>query len=206
MFINILPSKTRLKIQFRSSLRRYCLIWGIAGACASICVAIQLIELGQANLKLAELNRRCEPLNILKREIRNDQQVVKTLQIESDALKRLQPPDHALDLLAILSGAARIQPGTLQVQRLTYQPPRRLGEAKPATKQRGVATSSPTNEFSVLNLQGVAEDDASLARFAAELRTVGVFDSVELKSSSQVAAAGGNLRQYQLECRYEDQP
>jgi Tfp pilus assembly protein PilN len=205
MFINILPPKTQLKIHFRSSLRRYSFIWGIAGACALVCAGLQIVDLRRAYARLAELNLRCEPLYALKRAIQVNQQAAKKLRTESDALKRLQPTDRALDLLAILSAATRNEPGKLQIQRLTFQAPQSLGENKPAPK-RGVAATAPAAESTTLNLQGIAEDDTSLARFVSGLRAVGVFDSVELKSSSQIAAAGRNMRQYQLECRYEDKP
>lgn len=205
MFINILPPKTQLKIHFRSSLRRYAFIWGVAGACALGCAGFQIVDLRRTYVKLAELDLHCEPLYALKREIQVNQKAAIELRTESDGLKRLQPADRAVDLLAILSGVSRNDPGKLQIQRLTFQTPKSLGENKPAPK-RGAAATLPATESTALNLQGIAEDDTSLARFVAELRAVGVFDSVELKSSSQVAAAGRNMRQYQLECRYEDRP
>ena len=206
MFINILPPQTQLKIHFRSSLRRYSFIWGIAGACALVSAVVQIIHLRQTYARLAELNLRCEPLYALNREIQENQQTVTELRTESDALKRLQPADHALDLLAILSGATRTEPGGLQIQQLAFHAPQGQGENKPAALQRGIAAATPTTESHTLNLQGIAKDDTSLARFVADLRAVGVFDSVELKSSSQVATADRNVRQYQLECRFEDRP
>lgn len=53
-----------------------------------------------------------------------------------------------------------------------------------------------------LGLQGFAIDDLALSRFVTQLRATGVFDAVELQTSSNVQLADGSARQYVVECRF----
>lgn len=206
MFINILPPNTRLKIRFRSSLRRYTIIWSIASACALVCIAFQFWKLHQTYVKRDGFNGQCEPLYTIQRAMHEDQQELDRLSVECRSLERLQPSDHLVDLLGILSGATRSETGKLQIQRMSLQKVQNAPDGESATKQRTVPATKPTNESTMLSLQGVADDDGSLSRFVAGLRSVGVFDSVVLKSSSQIASGSRTARQYQLECFYKDQP
>ena len=116
----------------------------------------------------------------------------------------LQPTDHFIDLLGVLGTAAQANPGKVHVQRLTVQAGQATAQPVPA---RGAPAASPAGSpliVSTLSLNGLADDDAALAQFVTALRQSGVFERVELRSSSQVAA--DSTRQYQLECRYEELP
>ena len=204
MFINLLPPNTRLKIQFRSMLRRYVRIWCLAGLGAVACASVQVWECRQAAARIAALEDRCQPLYALQQVISEDRQQLQQLEARSKQVSQLQPTDHFIDLLGVLVTAAQANGGKVHVQRLTVQAGQPTAQPIPA---RGATATSPTGSpavVSTLSLNGLAEDDEALAQFVTALRQSGVFERVELRSSSQVAA--DSTRQYQLECRYEELP
>ncbi|MGN6135998.1 MAG: PilN domain-containing protein [Aureliella sp.] len=213
MFINLLPANTRLKIQFRSMLRRFARIWAAAGVGALACAALQVRECWHASQRLAELEARCEPLYALQQQIQSDRRQLNSLQARCEMLSGLQPSDHFLDLMGVLVESTQREAGKLHIQRLSLQSsqqaaaaPQAPSRAAAASAAAGSAAAGNLVPIGTLSLNGLAEDDASLAQFVAALRETGVFDRVELKSSSQVAGGSKASRQYHLECRYEDLP
>lgn len=207
MFINLLPPKTRLKIQFRSMLRRFSRIWCLAGVGAMACAAVQIWECWHTGHRLAVLESRCLPLYAVQHEIQKDYKELQLLQSRCAMLDQLQPADHFIDLLGVLVQATRAELGKLHIQRLSLQSSQSAVSVASKSATRG-APAIPTlaATTSTLSLQGLADDDEALAQFVAALRQSGVFERVELKVSSQVSGGSRTARQYQLECRYEDLP
>jgi Tfp pilus assembly protein PilN len=204
MFVNLLPANTQLKIQFRSMFRGYAVVWGLGGFCVGLCMLLQFGQLWQANHDLALLEERCEPVYALRREIAQDQQQLQLLQTQLDTLNRLEPSDHFLDLLGVLVQATRSEEGRLHIQRLNLLSGQMVQPAPGAPAAAKPSSSQPTT--SMLSLSGLADDDATVTKFVATLRSTGVFDQVDLKASSQVGGEEVTTRQYQLECRYQDVP
>ena len=200
MFINLLPQKTRVKIQFRSMFRSYALAWGLGGVGMAVGAALQASHLWRASDELALLESRCQPIDALQDEIARNQQELKLVQTQLTKLGGLQPANHFIDLMAVLIEATRAESGRLYIQRLALlsgQTPQVSPGAKPPASKTTAST---------LSLGGIAEDDAVVTHFVTTLRNSGVFEHVDLKSSSPVVGGSRFARQYQLECRYQDVP
>ena len=207
MFINLLPANTRLKIQFRSMLRRFARIWCLAGIGAVACGLAQAWQYWHTAQTLAALEARCQPLYGLQEQIQKDHQQLKKLEAQRDTLTHLQPPDHFMDLLGVLVQTTRAELGRLHIQRMTLQAAQNAAPVAGKSSSRTTASApAPTagSTTSIVSLNGQADDDAALARFVSTLRETSVFTRVDLKSSSQVSGGTGTARQYQLECRYEE--
>lgn len=203
MYVNLLPQKTRVKIQFRRMLRGYLIAWGLGGLVVAVYAVVQAGQFWQASRELALLEKRCQPVYALQRAIVRDQRQLKLLQSHLEKLHALQPSNHVMDLLGVLVEATRAELGRLHIQRLSLLSGQ-MPVATPGTSASNNKTKSqPT--ISTLSLSGIAEDDATVTRFVSSLRAAGVFDQVDLKASSQVGGDDGG-RQYQLECRYQDAP
>ena len=204
MFVNLLPAKTRLKIQFRGMFRCYAVVWGLGGLVVTAYALLHVAQLWQANRQFALLEQRCQPVYALQRKIARDQQQLKLFESQLDKLNQLQPSNHFLDLLGVLVQATRAEFGRLHIQRLSLLSGQNAMPVTGAPASAKPSTAQPT--ISTLSLSGIADDDAALTQFVAALRDAGVFDQVDLKASSQVAGEDRTARQYQLECSFQDVP
>lgn len=203
MFINLLPSHTRLKIQFRSLLRHYTLLWCCSGILLTVPTVIQLRHLATAGDQLEILEQQCRSVYAIENNIERDRAFLKSVQADLATLRQLETPNYTLDMLGALSKATRSVNGNVHIQRLSLQ----SGLSQAIANATTVVTAKPgvtPAALATLSLAGVADDDLSLAGFIESLRRVGVFTSIELKSSSQVAGRDRTSRQYQLECRFEE--
>lgn len=205
MHINLLPASFQLKLLVRASLRRWSLIWGTAVGCALAYCSLQSRELFEITRRVAILEAECLPLRELEQDIVSQQERLTRLNAEGQILEQLQPEEHTLPLLGVLSQSARRTGGKVQFQRFNYVAATKAMVAV-SNKTQGPTTPTitPTTDvgLATLSLHGVAEDDDALAAFVAALRELQVFHRVELKSSSQLRTQTGSHRQYQLECRF----
>ncbi len=207
MFINLLPQKTRLKNQYYRLLSSYLKVWSIAGVVALSLIAFQLRNFCEARYRLNLLAVRCQPLNSLQQQLSDSHQRKLKLQIEVNMLEQLQPTDHSIELLSVLVREMRSETGRLRLQRLSLQRALALMAAGNTTGPKNATAAKSTAQFTnTLSLQGVADDDAAVAKFVSGLRDSRVFERVDLKSSTQGVASGRTTRHYQLECLYEDKP
>jgi Tfp pilus assembly protein PilN len=212
MHLNLLPQSARLKNQFHHLLRYYFKVWSLAGAGAALLLAAQLWNYYHACQRLQELAVASRPLYLLQEQLVEQRQRIKELKAEYKMLEQLQPVDHSIELLGILVQETRTKPGTIQLKRLSLKKsppasalsPTAKGKSKPTKDADGTKTFVST--AGTLMLDGVAEDDVALAKFVSGLRDSGVFERVDLKSSTQGLVIDRPTRQYQLECRFEDQP
>jgi Tfp pilus assembly protein PilN len=212
VFINLLPQSARLKNQYYHLLRCYLKVWSLAGAGAALLVAAQLWNLYQARQRLNSLAVRSQPLYLLQDELSDSRKKIRDLKAECKMLEQLQPADHSIELLGILVKETRSEPGTIQLQRLSLtrpQPPAATA-ASPKSKNKkskdAATAQASLSATGTLQLNGVAENEAALAKFVSGLRASGVFERVDLKSSAQSVVDNRSTRQYQLECRYKDIP
>lgn len=204
MFVNLLPAKTRLQIQFRSILRRFVVIWGLAGVIALVQTALHLRQLAQCGQALAMLEEQCQPLYAMQQSIGNNQHELATVGSQSAILRGLQPKDHFINLLGVFVRATQSEQGHIYFQRLVVQVLGRPTDSVSDARESKTTAASAANV--VVSLEGLADDDATLSRFVSSLRQADVFQRVDLKSSSRMASGTGSSRQYQLECRYEELP
>lgn len=206
MHVNLLPASFQLKLLMRASLRRWSLIWAVALGSALAYCSTQCRDVFDIAERVATLEAQCQPLRKLENEMVDLQTQLTRLESERRILEQLQPDEHSLQLLGLLSTSARQTGGMVQVQRLNYVAAAYPTSVSSNTVRQGPKPANvvPTTEAprATLSLQGLADDDNALAAFVTALREQGIFQRVELKASSQLRTQGGSNRQYQLECRF----
>lgn len=208
MYIDLLPVEVHGQIQVRAVMRRWITLWSITAICGLALFSWHAAQLRAAQQQLAAMNQQCLPVKKLRHEMELVQQQLVHLRQRHQLLLQIQPADHLLDLLGIIGAAMRPTPDALQIQRLSLVAPLRTLPVGTAEPRSGVPGQRPTepNSWATLSLQGVSLDDPTLSEFINQLRSVGVFEQVDLKSSTMLAGEQQTLRSYQLECRYEAVP
>jgi len=206
MHINLLPPRIRLKIQFRGAFRRWRWIWVSAAGCALAYCGIQIQDLLRIRGHLATLEQRCEPLRIMQAEMNREQEELSVLLAQKRALEQIHTDDHLLELLGVIARSGQPVAGRFQLPRLGLM----SAQASPVLPVAPVPPPAPgttpvsARPTSMLSLQGLADDDRVLASFVSSLRDSGVFEQVDLKSSTQSPGATASSRSYQLDCRFEN--
>ena len=201
MRINLLTNDIRLKVEGRRILRLWAVLWGMAALVAGTFFVWQGKQCRDVLNEASCLECKCKPLHELEEKLGTERRTLANQTKERDRLVNLQPQDNVLTVFAALAKSARQQPGAVQVQRFSL-----LGSAPlPDGKATGKSTE-PSRASAICSLQGVANDDATLAQYISGLRESNAFQSVELKSSTQTPGEGARSRQYQIECRLESQP
>ena len=209
MHINLLPAEVQMEIHAQVALRRWGLFWAICGAGLLAYGAWVYGALREAQTTSEQLSIQCQPLHALRKEIQTGHSQLAILSEEHKFLNQIQTTDHLIDLFGILVRATQPEKGHLQIQRFSLLAPQTINAGTKPNSASIAANSTettPLKPLATLSLQGVADDDAILARFVSGLRESGVFEHVDLKSSSQVTGGKASARQYELECRYGNQP
>ena len=101
-----------------------------------------------------------------------------------------------MQLIGLISTATSAVEGTIQLH--SFQ----LTQSEAVKSGTPVGSASQNAPRMKLGLQGYAVDDLALSRFVSQLRSTGVFETVELQTSSNVQLVAGNARQYVVECQY----
>lgn len=210
MHINLLPPGVQSRVRARALLRRCCVLWLTLGLGMLACGIAKFWELRAAQARLQRLSVHCQPLRQLEAAVRREQGQLLWLQAEQRRLQDLQPVNRHVAVLGVLLQAARPEQGKLQVQKLSWNAAaptlNPTGTAAAARQPTAAAASASTSLSSSLSLQGVVNDDSVLAAFVSALHGSGVFQHVDLKSSSQIPDGKSVARQFQIECSYEDRP
>jgi Tfp pilus assembly protein PilN len=206
MAINLLPESTRGKIQFAGQLRSFARAWLVASLLVFALILSQAKALWQDHQRLAALEGNCVPLYALQAEIDGTEKKIRQMEARLVRLSQLQPDNHALDVLGLLTSAMRRANGALVVQRLNFQSEHVNTQVKGTPPAKSIYANAESSRKYTLTLSGVTDDDASFSRFVSGLRETAVFDRVELKSSSQTNGSDRLAKQYQLECRRDAVP
>jgi hypothetical protein len=195
-----------LKIQLRGALRRWRWIWISAAACALTYCGIQVQDLLEIRAHLLSLEKRCEPLRKMQEEMNQEQDQLSRLLAEKKSLEKIQTEDHLRDLLGVIARASQPIAGHFQLTRLGLVSAQAASTAPavPAPPPPPGAGAGPVRPTSMLSLQGTADDDRVLAGFVSGLRSSGIFEQVDLKSSTQNHGGSISSRSYQLDCRFEN--
>ena len=194
--LNILPLKFRKKLLTRQIVPYWACVWvGVVVAVAVACWK-EDASLAMARTAFEAVDVRAEPLRQI---VQRNQQTSDSLKIADQRqllVDCLRAADKPLQLVGLVSTTANTSDGSIQLHsfRLTQ------GE-RPLSGTSADSTQSKTPQMK-LGLQGYAVDDLALSRFVSQLRATGVFETVELQTSSNVQLAAGNARQYVVECQF----
>jgi hypothetical protein len=195
--INILPLQFRKKLLVRQIVPSWACVWGGVAVMAAIICWNADATLADAQAAFAIVDVRAEPLRqIVQRnqQATEDLKVADQRQLLADCLNAADKP---LQLVGLISSTANTNDGSIQIQ--SFQ----LTQGEQPTKSASAATAENNAPHRMkLGLQGYAVDDLALSRFVSQLRATGVFESVELQTSSNVQLAAGSARQYVVECQF----
>ena len=199
--VNLLPFGFRRKLLFRRAAKR----WGLAAALCSIVLGLmgvreyRELRLQQQGLALRQM--RAEPLEMLKSHNARLAEKLKLLAERETLLGELESGHFALQLLSAVSRSAAAGDDGVHVQHLGLSrvttrvvdksaPEPKPGERRPETEI----------ETLVVTVKGIGADNLAVARFVVALRDTGLFEKVDLKSSTLGADASRGVRSYIVEC------
>lgn len=195
--LNILPLQFRRKLLIRQIVPCWACVWvGVALLATVVCWKADG-SLSAARAELEIVDARAEPLRqIVQRNQKTSDSltVADQRQLLVDCLKAADKP---LQLVGLISATANTADGSIQIQnfQLTQGETKLTGPSRNSTEDNGPRRMK-------LGLQGYAVDDQALSRFVSQLRATGVFESVELQTSSNVQLVAGSVRQYIVECQF----
>lgn len=198
---NLLPSHIAHRRYLISKVKQWLVVWLL---CACGLGALALMHQRESNdiRQLANrLDEQVEPLRQL-----NEDRLAKNRQIQAAKARESwlttsegNPP---LQLLGIVSHAAAMNQGRVNVDRLDLSPAERKVKA-PAASSKNAGTAKPkTRSVMELTLHGSAVDDLAVSSFVALLRESNVFETVELRGSERVELNDHNARKYEVACVY----
>lgn len=195
--LNILPLQFRKKLLARQIVPCWAVVW-VGAAVVASCVCWKAdASLAVARAEFEAVDARAEPLRqIVKRnsETADDLKIADQRQLLVDCLRAANKP---LQLVGLISATANTADGSIQIQNF------QLTQSEELTTDQGRGSQEANGPRRMkLGLQGYAVDDLALSRFVSQLRATGVFESVELQTSSNVQLVAGNARQYIVECQY----
>lgn len=158
----------------------------------------------------AALETRTTPFRTQDAQNEKQQQELDSLIKREDLLNQLGAPFEPLQLVSILSSRSCVRDGgirilDLKLANLEIRPERTSGgraNARSRSRPKPAATKKEQKPVvkSELTLNGLARDDLALSEFVTSLRHTGVFESVELKSTDEVADSTGLTRAYHVRC------
>ena len=127
----------------------------------------------------------------LKKQIGTLRTQLEDIKLREAIMLRLAVHRPVLTVLGVISAAARSCAGHVAVSTLAV------------TTQDSHGGQRHDNDHACLvAIDGVADNDAAISRFAAALRTHGVFRQVSLKNTGDHEMAGVNVRSYSIDCKY----
>jgi len=195
--INILPLQFRKKLLVRQIVPYWASVWvGVAVVAAIVCWKADA-SLAEAQAEFAIIDVQAEPLREI---VQRNQKATENLKVADQRqllVDCLKAADKPLQLVGLISSTANTNDGSIQIQSFQLT----QGEQPTNVASPGTAENDAQRRMK-LGLQGYAVDDLALSRFVSQLRATGVFESVELQTSSNVQLAAGNARQYVVECQY----
>jgi Tfp pilus assembly protein PilN len=189
-YVNLLPVTYRRKQLLRLRVWQ----WSMAGLLVLLVMGGAAWRQWSAHQsgaeRLATLKREYEPVRILDQESQQLEQRIRELRHREKLVLSLADQQPLLSLIGMLSEAVRTCEGQVSIRTLNLQSHREQEDAGDM----------------ILTLNGIATDDAAVAKFADAIRAFQAFHQVELKStgSTEIATQGHRVaaRTYRLECLF----
>jgi hypothetical protein len=211
---NLLPAAFRRRLLLRTRLRQWAPVWVLAVLVAAGLSYGQQRSLDAQRTELESLRKQAAPLEALTAQNRQVAASLAARAGRQSLLARLEPKLRPVQVVGVVSQSASRAERRIQVRNLSFAPapvasPGSTARA-PAPRTSGPAVEPPRPPMQ-LSLGGIATDDLAIAGFVAALREIGVFRSVELRSSGDARAVrNGTLldapaREYTVECVFQEE-
>lgn len=201
--LNLLPKQFSMRLLVRSRLLQWSFVWIATGVVvATVC----LLEFDAAASQRGIAERLDHDAAPLRKIIQENEQIRKRLAELSERralLRRLDGSQNPLRLIGLVSKAARLSGGRLMVDDFSLQQLQDdTSTPTAAIQQTKNGLSDHSDDRMTLILAGTAFDDLAIAQCIVFLRDTGLFDSVELKSSTKSQTADDGTREYLVECTF----
>ena len=191
-YVNLLPTRTAVTALLLRRVRQ----WSFVALSALFLVVVGSIlewkRIESIQAKLKRLENQVAPLPILQREVDHMQQQLDQCNARATLAAQLVDDRSMLSLIGLVSRAANESAGKVCVRQLSVET-----VSAPGRRDPGAAGNVSLRK---LQLEGLGEDNLSVARFVAALRGSRVFYEVQLKASEWTQQDDRKFRNYELEC------
>ena len=191
-YVNLLPTRTAVATLLLRRVRQWSFV---ALSALSLVVVGSIVEwkrVESIQVRLKQLENQAGPLPTLEREVDHMQQQLDQCNARATLAAQLVDDRSMLSLIGLVSRAAHESAGKVCVRQLSV-------ETVSASGQRGLGVTGNVS-LRKLQLEGLGEDNLSVARFVAALRESRAFHEVQLKASESTQKNDRKFRNYQLEC------
>ena len=168
----------------------WCVASGLAAGVLTYLTLEQNVRVTDSVNEVRNLEQKLVPVKHVSGQIGGLKKKLLELHNQQLINADLSSSQPTVTLLGTVSLAAT--DASIQISSLTLDP---------VETDASTQSNNDHREFK-LNLAGVAEDNISLARFAADLRDSDCFDDVQLKSTVPKQLRNGLVRRYEIECQY----
>ena len=205
---NLLPLDFRRRLLVKIRLLQWSVAWGLSLVAVVGFWAVESVDLQAQIRQLQTLERQCDPLRKIDADNSRVRERLAELEQRQSLLADLDTVQYPLLLVGIVSQGTHRSHARVQVRNFSLAP---ITEVSAKSAQSAHQVKKKNNETQAeenvsarmrLTLKGIALDDLAVAQFIVSLRDTGVFHAVELKSSLVTQLAGGQAREYLVECTY----
>ncbi|MCA9270071.1 MAG: PilN domain-containing protein [Planctomycetales bacterium] len=184
--VNLMTASARRKSALRAGLRAWITIYLAAGVGLMGLWGVQLWDLQQAKRARDAMESRYEPVKRIKADGKSADERIDALQHDERAALALAARQSALSLIGSVSEAAAGSLGAVYVQEMDVR--------------RGDGDLADDHNPCVVQLRGLARDDAAVAGFCDRLRNSNLYRTVELKSTLAKRNGDAVMREFSVEC------
>lgn len=194
MHLNLLPFDHLRRELIHRRVRQWGVVWCAAIAGLLVYGWLERTDYDRLTRRLEAVNVEYAPVQQMKTEIGVLQGKLHEIQVRESIMLRLAEQRPVLTILGVIANAAKTCDGSVSatnVQLTTH--------AATNAKARQPTGSEQDNQVSI---DGVADNDAAIARFATELRAATIFDQVSLREAADQETSGIKVRRYRIQCNY----
>ncbi len=177
---------SRRRSAIRGGVRTWIKIYLAAAVAMATAWAISWFDCSQAAATRAELEQHYTPIKELKTSSQNTKGQIDVLREREQTALALAVKRPTTALVTVVSAAARDSGGGVYVKNF---------DLRQSASMSGEASSQ-----AVLQLRGLGQDDAAVAKFVENLRGGEVFTKVELKSTMAKRMNDTVVREFHVEC------
>lgn len=203
MHVNLLPDDYLAQ----QVLRRQALSWGAVVAVVVICggafYASNYLHVALLEKQVAEESSKHPKLQQMFADVNHWERQLANAQAEMTMTDQLRKDKRVLTLIGFVVRSTQNAGGKTRLQHLSVRLP--SANAPQSIASGGAAMPGPPPaaepQRGTLTIDGLADDANTISRFVGALEATGNLSQVNLKGSSENAAAK-HCRQFQIECEF----
>lgn len=201
MHMNLLTESFRIRVALQAQLRHWTVIWiicaiGSLGVCSANIYCVFVLR-----KELVQVRERAQPTQEVVNRSENLKAQLADLAEKTATLEQLQPEDHGLPLLSMLTASAAHSEHSIHIHKFVMQSDR----APPQVQKANASENDPSAARSVVtiaSIHGIATSDQAVSQLVDHLRSYELFRRVDLKSTSVLSNSVKGGREFHVECHY----